>query len=196
MTTEATLRLFVAIEVPPEILQEARHIQTLLQKRIQGPARWVRPEGIHLTIKFLGDVSPERRADIEGLLARQVRGTAPLSFQVSGPGAFPTIDRPRVIWLGIGGDTGPLEALQRRLEDAFASLGFAREERPFRPHLTLARVKIPKMLIGLADAIDREGPYRGGSFTAQSISLIASALTPQGAVYERLASFPLAGNNQ
>lgn len=193
MTNEKTIRLFTAIEPPREILRKIEQIQLGLQKLIQGSVRWLRPEGIHLTIKFLGDVAISRRAEIEDRLGQQVRLAAPMNLRASRLGAFPNLDRPRVIWIGIGGDIKPLEELTKRLDEAFLSLGFLAEERPFQPHLTLARVKIPKMLIGLAEAMEQDALYDAGSFTAASLSLIQSELTPQRAIYTRLASFSLEG---
>ncbi len=193
MTNEKMIRLFTAIELPREILQKIGQIQFRLQKLIRGSVRWLRLEGIHLTIKFLGDAPISRRTEIEERLDQQARRTPPMTLQASRLGAFPNLDRPRVIWIGIEGGIKQLEELQKRLDDAFLPLGFAAEERPFQPHLTLARVKIPKMLTGLAAASEHDTLYDAGSFCAAGLSLIQSELTPERAVYTRLAFFPFEG---
>lgn len=192
MTDEKTIRLFAAIEPPPEVLTELERLQFRLRKLIHGSVRWVRPEGIHLTVKFFGDVPESRLEEIKNRLKQCADQSLPMNFRAADLGAFPNLDRPRVIWIGIGGDVGPLAKLQKQVDDAFLPLGFAKEERPFRPHLTLARVKVPRMLVGLVEAMEKGGPYEAGSFTARELGLIKSDLTPQGAIYTKLAglTFP------
>ena len=108
-------------------------------------------------------------------------------------GAFPDVSRPRVIWLGITGQLAPLLSLQRDLEEVFSKLGFPKENRPFRAHLTMGRVKVPKGIIGLAPSVEAEGNLMAGNFTVGEITLFQSSLSPQGAIYSKLAAFPLQG---
>ncbi|MDP2265697.1 MAG: RNA 2',3'-cyclic phosphodiesterase, partial [Thiobacillus sp.] len=193
MTNEKMIRVFAAIEPPPEVLREIEQIQFRLRKLIHGVIHWTRPEGLHLTLKFFGDVAPGSVAEIGERLACYTRETRALRLRAARVGVFPDLDRPRVIWLGIGGDTQPLEKLQKRIEEGFTTLGFAKENRPFRPHLTLGRVKTPRGLLGLAEVTENDILYHAGEFTASSLDLIKSDLTPTGAVYTRLACFPLQG---
>ncbi len=194
MTNEKMSRVFAAIDPPPEILREIERIQFRLRKLIHGVIHWTRPEGLHLTLKFFGNVAASSMDEIGERLACYTRETASLRLRATGVGVFPDLDRPRVIWIGIGGDTQPLEKLQQRIEDGFTALGFAKENRPFRPHLTLGRVKTPRGLLGLAEVTENDAPYHAGEFTASSLDLIKSDLTPTGAVYTRLADFPFQGN--
>jgi 2'-5' RNA ligase len=103
------------------------------------------------------------------------------------------VARPRIIWLGIAGQLGRLLSLQKDLEEEFFLRGFPKEERPFRAHLTIGRVKIPKGIIGLAPAVEGAGKLTAGTFTVGEIVLFQSNLTPRGAIYSKLAAFPLEG---
>ncbi|MDI6726412.1 MAG: RNA 2',3'-cyclic phosphodiesterase [Smithellaceae bacterium] len=193
MTNEKMTRVFAAIDPPQEVLQEIEGIQFRLRKLIHGVIHWTRPEGIHLTLKFFGNVDMRRIEELGKRLAQYAQETAPLQLQAERIGVFPNLDRPRVIWIGISGDTHPLEKLQRGIEDGFTELGFEKESRPFRPHLTLGRIKTPRGLLGLAEVTEKDALYDAGKFTAGSLNLIKSDLTPTGATYTRLACFPLQG---
>jgi len=105
------------------------------------PVRWVRPDGLHITLKFFGEVVPERFDAIEEMIGFAVRGMPPIHLTIAGAGAFPDLVRPRVLRLDLGGATNDLELLQDRLERGGLGLGFAPEGRPFHPHITLGRVK-------------------------------------------------------
>ena len=144
MTEEKTIRAFLAVELPGEILNRITDIQKLLKKTIHGVIRWVRPEGMHLTLKFFGNISGDDVVNISRVVERSVADVKPLSLSVKTVGVFPDIMRPRVIWLGINGDVGPLLMLQKVMDQGFQDLGFKEEGRPFRPHLTLGRIKSPK----------------------------------------------------
>jgi len=185
------LRIFLAISLPPEVLANIELLQNRLKRSLQGDIRWVRPAGIHLTLKFFGEVTPEAVEKITAVVAGPAAATAPFVLEARGLGAFPDMNRPRVIWLGVAGETGALLSLQRNLEQALSGAGFPREERPFRAHLTLGRVKVPKGILGLARAVETGGDEGAGKIPVGEVTLFESELTPRGAIYTRLAAFPL-----
>jgi 2'-5' RNA ligase len=186
---EKPVRAFLAVDPPEEILREIARAEEKLRRMIHGDIRWVRPEAIHLTLKFFGDIP---RAEVE-TISRAV-GPVAASFrsftlEIGRAGVFPDAKRPRVIWLGLGGETARLAACQKELERSLAQAGYAREEKPFRPHLTLGRVR-SQGLKGLAEVLEKKESYGAGAFSARSLGLYRSELTPGGAVYTRLAEYP------
>ena len=187
------MRVFLAVEVPLPIIKNIQKIQDILRRQVQGAIRWVRPEGVHLTLKFFGEVSSEEAGKIITAAAERTVTVPPFELEARGLGVFPDVNRPRVIWLGIAGEVGPLLLLQRELEETFGRLGFPKEERPFRAHLTLGRIKVPRGVPGLAGALEAAAAGRAGSFRVEEAALFQSELTPGGAIYTRLASFPLRG---
>jgi 2'-5' RNA ligase len=193
MTDEKSIRSFLAIEPPDAVLKEIDAVQRRLRKRIEGDIRWVRPEGIHLTLKFFGDVFAADIANIATIAEKAAEKEGPFSLSIGGAGAFPDPSRPRVLWLGMSGDVERLLAFQKGLDQSLNEIGFPREERPFRPHLTLGRIKTSRGLIGLSRALEEGEEYRAGRFVASGLSLMQSELTPGGAVYKQLKWFPFAG---
>lgn len=193
MSENKNIRAFLAIDPPAVVLENIQEMQNRLKKNIRGVIRWVRPEGIHLTLKFFGDISVQDVANISEVIVKRTNAAPPFALEVRGLGAFPDVTRPRIIWLGITGQMGNLLSLQKDLEEEFFILGFPKEDRPFRAHLTMGRVKVPKGIIGLAAAVDAGGKLTAGSFTVGEVALFQSSLSPQGAIYTRLATFPLQG---
>jgi 2'-5' RNA ligase len=184
------LRAFIAISLPEPVLKAI----VTAQETLKGSGlkiRWVRKEGIHLTVKFLGDIDREDVEKIRGAMERATRAFSPFSLQGEGVGVFPDLKRPRVAWAGVSGDGEVLRALQRDLESQLSSLGFPKEKRPFKGHLTLGRVKGRLDRTKLREALEALGGFRTESFMAQSIVLFQSDLRPDGAVYSRLAEVPL-----
>ena len=193
MTEEKTIRTFLAIELPEEIRKEIANIQDHLKKNIRGVITWVRPERIHLTLKFFGNISGDDVVNISRVVENSVAGVRPFSLSVKAVGVFPDVMRPRVVWLGINGDVVPLSNLHKVMDRGFQDYGFKREERPFRPHLTLGRIKSPKGMVGLATVVEGGGGYISGQFQAGGLTLFKSDLTPGVAIYTKLAWFPLRG---
>lgn len=193
MNDGTTVRAFLAVEPSEPVRRAIAAIQERLKTTVRGAIRWVRPAAMHLTLTFFGDVG---RAEVERLaavVAARSAGMAPLDLTVRTIGVFPDLDRPRVIWMGTAGDLDRLLVLQRTLERGFETLGFPRPTRPFRAHWTLGRIKTPKGLVGLVRAVEAGGEKTAGTFRAGELVLFRSELTPQGAVYTRLAAFPLGG---
>ncbi|MGA2332554.1 MAG: RNA 2',3'-cyclic phosphodiesterase [Syntrophales bacterium] len=189
MSDEKAIRAFLAIDPPEEIFREIIKIQERLKNAIQGDIRWVRPEGMHLTLKFFGYVYESDIENISRVVKDGVANMKALLLNVRNLGAFPSVNRPRVLWLGIDGDTNALISLQVEIDAGFQEYGFKKEDRPFRPHLTLARIKEPKGLIGLAEAVKKNEDYIAGSFTVTGLTLFKSDLKPTGAIYTKLAHF-------
>jgi 2'-5' RNA ligase len=184
------LRAFIAISLPEPVLQGIVTAQETL-KRSGLKIRWVRKEGIHLTLKFLGDIDRDSVEKISEAMERATGSFSPFTLWAEGIGVFPNLRRPRVAWVGLSGDIEILRALQRDLESQLSGLGFPKEKRPFKGHLTLGRVKGRLDGIKLQEALEDLGDFRTESFTAQSLVLFQSELRPDGAVYSRLAEVPL-----
>lgn len=184
------MRLFIAIELPEDLKREIAKVQE--QLRTAGAhAAWTRPEGIHLTLKFLGEVDEAKTASITDALAGACRGRGPLRLEIAGAGAFPNVKAPRVLWLGLSGDNEKLAALQAAVEDAMANLGFEREDRKFSPHLTLARVKFLKPRDNWPAMIESVRDVKLGSIEADQVSLMKSELRREGAVYTEVGRIEL-----
>ncbi|MDD5169659.1 MAG: RNA 2',3'-cyclic phosphodiesterase [Syntrophales bacterium] len=187
------IRAFLAIDPPESVRQEMAHIQERLKKTIQGAISWTRPAGIHLTLKFFGDIAEGDIEFLSDVIKSRITDVEPFSLEVKNLGVFPNVRRPRVIWLGTIGDIERLDILQKNLDIGFADLGFERDDRPFRAHWTLGRIKATQGLVGMDRAMEKGAGLTAGAFTASSLILFRSELQPQGAVYTRLAEYPLAG---
>ena len=194
MADRGTIRAFLAMDPPPEVLRRIADIQEALKKTLRGSISWVRPEGIHLTLKFFGDMAADNLPPISEVVSGQAAGTRPLYLNIKGLGMFPGIRRPRVLWLGVGGEVARLIALQRVLDQGFERCGIKQEERPFRAHLTLARIKSPQGLSGLDKVLEEKEAESAGPFEAKGLILFKSDLTPKGARYTVLADFPFQGS--
>ena len=180
-----SIRSFIAIELPESVKSLLDNLQQEL-KALRLKARWVRPQNIHLTLKFLGNIDPAGIEDIGAAMADAVGSCAPFTLIVGGIGFFPGIKRPRVIWVGLGGAQAELLDLQRRLEDRLATVGFPKEKRSFNAHLTLGRIRPavdPKIL---GRAIQDYSDLGNLKFCADRIILFKSDLKPSGAVYSHL----------
>jgi 2'-5' RNA ligase len=188
------IRSFIAIELPPEIKLALETLQAQLKSPDQTWVKWVDPHGIHLTLKFLGNVAADRIDDIIKAMREAAGGTPTLHLALKGMGVFPNLRQVQVAWVGLDGELEQLRQLQQRIEVNLARLGFTRESRPFTPHLTLARLR------DRASAEERQAFGRsvaGASleadyaFEVTAIGLIKSKLTRAGAVYSQLGSVGL-----
>ena len=188
------VRSFIAIELPAEFKAELTSVEDKLKAGHHPFVKWVNPSGIHLTLKFLGNIAPEKITGITYVLTEVASVIPPFQLGLGKLGAFPNLRRPRVIWVAITGDVERLAILNREVESALDSLGFPRESRPFSPHLTLARLR------ERTSSIEREelGKFTASTpfqskliFEVNTISLMKSELNPRGAVYHRLASIAL-----
>ncbi len=191
-----TIRAFVAIPLPENLLNRLRELQERLQSALRSHAlRWTPPDQIHLTLKFLGNVAAESVSEIQAALARACEHAAPLALRAAGVGCFPGVGKPRVIWVGLEGGLAQLQVLQTEIDTVTQPWCEQNEQRLFHPHLTLGRVKeaSPRVLKQIRTTLT--GPLADtlGEWKAAHVSLMQSLLSPGGAEHSVLASFPLTG---
>lgn len=184
------IRSFIAIELPKEIKTKIAEIQRKL-KETKADVRWVNPEGIHLTLKFLADIEKSQVKEILSATKAALEGVKSFSLEIASVGAFPKVEYPRVVWIGIKEETNTLPTLQHRIEENLSHLGFDKEERDFNPHLTLGRVKSQKGKEKLILLILQSMDLSLGRFYVTGISLMQSILKPTGAEYSELGKIDL-----
>lgn len=187
----AELRLFVALELPDEARRALGRVQDDLRRLGMERLRWVRPEGIHITLKFLGGVEEGRVGEIEAALSVAI-SPFELRLGFDKVGNFGG-NRARVLWIGLRGDVEGLVELAGRVDEALQPLGFPKERRPFAAHVTLARVpdELPAALRrALPDVLARYTPPPLPSMILTEVALMRSELGPGGSRYQRLAAFP------
>jgi 2'-5' RNA ligase len=190
-----SVRAFIAIELSPAIRSKLQALQARLKADIpSGLVRWVNPDGIHLTLQFLGDVPADQIDAVAAAVRTASAPHAPFTFAVQEMGCFPNLRRPRVVWVGVDEPGGTLANLQRDIARAIRPLGFKPEQRAFSPHLTLGRVKTsqPDALGSLGDYV-AQSQVKVGTQQAHEVHLMRSELYPSGAVYTALAIAPLQG---
>ncbi|MBC8433378.1 MAG: RNA 2',3'-cyclic phosphodiesterase [Desulfobacterales bacterium] len=180
-----TIRTFIAIELPEKIIDSIRRIQERLQP-YGFNVRWVRPQNIHLTLKFLGNIQKVQTEKINQAIFESAHGFAPISIAAKGIGAFPSIKRPRVIWVGLVGQINQLQKLQKTLDEKLAANGFPKEKRKFKGHLTLGRVKNKIDPQRLFEAVKEFAGFESEPFVTDTVALFKSELKPTGAVYTKL----------
>lgn len=186
------LRLFCAIELTSEVrARAAAHITQLRERMPRVRAGWERTEKLHVTLKFFGDVEADRAHALSLAAERAASAIAPFTLTVADAGAFPSHGQPRVLWLGLHDTSGTLARLHNSLENECAAAGFKREERPFHPHITIARLRQPAGARELA-ALHRELGFPSLDMTINKIILIRSHLGPKGSCYTALSHHRLA----
>jgi 2'-5' RNA ligase len=189
------IRAFIAIELPATILLELDQIEARLKPQMpHDTVRWVKADSIHLTLKFLGQVPSDQLGLITSSLRSAVAAHAPFTLEVAGAGCFPSIHRPRVVWVGVQEHDHRLHAVQRAVENAIAPLGYPTEIRDFTPHLTLGRVardvrQVDQKSIG--DVVQAAGVGSLGKWEVRQVALIKSDLKPSGAEYTVLTQAAL-----
>lgn len=181
------MRAFIAIDLP-DYIQAALDRAQASFRAASPDARWTRAEGIHLTLKFLGEISDEQVKHVTEALANFERFEK-FSIEVKDFGFFPDARRPRVFWAGLEAPPA-LHELANRVEAAMEQLGFVREQRAFSPHLTLARFKNPRPQPALQELLQQQGERTLGQFEVSEFFLFESKLSPHGAEYRKVARFP------
>jgi len=180
------MRLFIAIDLPTQIRKALGDIQHDLRP-LTDSARWVAPESIHITLKFLGEVPEKQLEDIDTALTGL--SWKPFNITVHGVGFFPGNRSPRVFWAGMEAPT--MKGLAEELDSRMERLGFEKEKRAFRPHITLARARDTRIDSALVTGASQYQEHDFGAFTADRVFLIKSTLKPSGAVYEKLKEYLL-----
>ena len=184
------IRSFIAIELPEEVKEGLARLRNELERDEHRFVKWVDTGGIHLTLKFLGNIPFKQVTEITEAMEEAAQGIPPFHLEISGLGVFPGLKQARVFWVGIGGEIDKLSRLQRNIDSALAALGFAREERPFVPHLTLARIRqgaSPSERRSFGELVS--STFFGDKYQVAvgTISLMKSQLTPAGAIYTCLS---------
>jgi len=188
------VRSFIAIELPDELKVGLAELEAQLKQGKPPSVKWVDPSSIHLTLKFLGNIAVDRISAITRAMEEATRELSPFQLKVTGLGVFPNLKRVQVVWVGIGGEVDKLGQLQQRIESNLVPLGFTAESRRFTPHLTLARLRDQ----ALPDERQRFGQLIASTkfeavytIKVDSINLMKSQLTREGAIYSRLSSVGL-----
>ena len=179
------IRTFIALELSTEARRALGELQKEFRKTGVA-ASWADPERMHLTLKFLGDVAPERIPSIGSSLTEAAGSFSPLRLQPMGCGAFPTIKEIRVVWAGLRGDLDRLRQLHQRIDSSLVTIGFEPEKRPFMPHLTLGRIKEVRNLQPLREALLSHAAFQAEAFDAPDVVLYKSELSREGAQHTPL----------
>jgi len=184
------MRTFIAIELEDKLKEQlCLFIQELMS--VSQNIKWVKKQGMHLTLKFLGDIDQAKTRGIQSSLDKTAKETEAFSLQIKGTGAFPPGKRnPRVLWVGVTEST-PLHKLQAEIESGCERLGFPRERRAFHPHLTLGRLKESSDLGGVLSLLEKNREVPFGEMTVRKITFFQSLLKPTGAEYRVLSEFDL-----
>lgn len=188
------VRSFIAIELPARLKLELTQLQARLKAGTTPGIKWVNPDGMHLTLKFLGNVPVAKIDEVTQAMTEAAREVTPFYLAVEQLGAFPSLKRVQVVWVGLGGEVAKLGRLNKLLETSLARLGFAPESRPFKPHLTLARLGnrvLPEERQSLGQLIASTRLEISCSIKVDAISLMRSQLTREGAIYSRISSAEL-----
>jgi len=179
------MRCFIAITLPDIVRKQLGELQSIL-KKYDADINWTRPEGIHLTLKFLGEVPEDKIGTIKSVLQEVCSNKNPFEVEIAGTGIFPDLHRPRVFWIGITQGIEQITELAERLDGKISEIGFPKEERKYHPHLTLGRVRSPKNLGKLTNEFLQKMKPSLGKIQVDHISLYQSKLKPTGAEYINL----------
>ena len=184
------MRVFLAFDVNKGIREKAEDIIKIL-KRAGGSVRWVKPENMHFTIKFFGEISSEDVENIDSVLSKHVKSFKSFTIKISGIDTFPSLPKnPRVVWAGIE-NFEELKNIHETLIDDFQKIGFPEEHRDFKPHLTIGRVKNTNGISGLKKAIEKNREHYFGEIEVKELVLYKSELTPNGPIYSALKKYIL-----
>jgi 2'-5' RNA ligase len=187
------MRTFIAIELPEEVKEYLRRLQGKL-KKCDADVKWVAPQNIHLTLKFLGEIDEKKAGEIEEILTKTARQNPSFQIRASSIGGFPGLSSPRVIWIGIDKGDSEVKNIAKKLETSLELIGIPREERGFSSHITIGRTKSSLNRTSLAKLLNelKETPQTENiEFTVNKITFFKSTLTPQGPIYEALKEFQL-----
>ncbi|MFC1569221.1 RNA 2',3'-cyclic phosphodiesterase [bacterium] len=184
-----TIRSFIAVHLSDRVREQIAEFQSGL-KRSAADVKWVRPESMHITLKFLGDIAPDQIKSITNIMHELSRPVNSFMLTIRGVGCFPNESRPRVLWLGIQTDNDVLINIGNGLNAALQDIDFEPEKRSFKPHLTLGRVKSQKNIYDVVQQMHAEG-FDSEPFCVDTIHLMQSKLKPSGAEHNILKSIQL-----
>ena len=195
-----SIRVFIALDLPPQAKEALTRTIGALGQEISTVVRCVDSSGIHLTLKFLGNIHPTFTPQVFEAMTQAAQSDHSNTFQLSLSqlGVFPNPRRPRVLWAGIQGDLTALAGLQIRVEEAAGRIGFAPEQRPYRPHLTLGRVRegvSPPVCLQIGQVVSEAKLEPSSPWLVDSLHLIRSDRRPEGATYTSLGSIPLGASS-
>jgi 2'-5' RNA ligase len=188
------IRSFISIDIPDELKNEVKALQELFRK-CDADVRMTRPEAMHLTLKFLGNVEEKQIEEIKKILKEIALQTALINIKLNGAGVFPNQKSPRILWVDVIEKNGILGSLQKRMDAELSKLGFEKENRDFKPHLTLGRIRSQKGRERIVKLLEDVKDKELGVFTAKDIKLMKSELRPEGSVYTELARFGFGAKN-
>jgi 2'-5' RNA ligase len=179
--------------LPSEVKELLKTIQTGLDRGFKGVS-WVKPQSIHLTLKFLGEIDDAKVRDAASELQKAAQGIGPFTLELEGVGSFPNARNPRVLWAGIKENVELLK-LQKNVDERLESIGFEADNRPFTPHLTLCRIKSAEDGRSLGKLLSETKPEAKTAFTVTSFAFMKSVLKPSGAEHTPIQEFALKGQN-
>jgi 2'-5' RNA ligase len=187
------MRIFIAVELPATIKAEVSAFQEAFEET-RASIKWTRPESMHLTLKFLGEIDEARLSEVVNVVQKVTAKHQQMTLRLSGIGVFPHLRNPRIFWVGLSGETEKFASLAEEIDLSLAELGFPREERSYNPHLTIGRFKSP---LGAPELIShaRQHPLQVLTFCVSEVTVMRSVLNPRAAVYTTLFNFPLSGDS-
>lgn len=196
MVKEQYIRSFIAVELPVELKAVLGKYKDEMSPLSREFVKWVSPGGIHVTLKFLGNISPGMIDRITLSIEQACKGVIPFTLETDTLGGFPNLKQPRVLWLGMHGDVDKMKLLQKQIDDRLVDLGFEKEKREFTPHITLARIRekagsSDRMRFG--ELIIHQRADFKYTIHIDGVNLMQSRLQPSGAVYDQLARVKLNG---
>ncbi len=188
------IRSFLAFDIPPKMKAELGSVIGLLSQKARD-VKWVKPERMHCTIRFFGDVEEDLlTGKLSQVIEREVLHQAPVHLVGHGVGVFPNWRYPRVLWAGLAGETESVISLHAKLEHAFEELGLPHDPRRLRLHLTLGRARSPlRNCDALVHMVEKMAEYEFGEVDVNALTLYKSELTKDGPIYTALRTFPLGG---
>lgn len=186
----AAVRTFVAILLDDSLRKSITEIIGKLSTS-KAKVKWVEPENVHVTLKFLGDVEEERLPEVYAACERAAAGVGPINLEMRSIDCFPNRKNPRIVWLGVERGAEAVKRLQGRVESELAQIGFSADDKQFRAHLTIGRVKGKERLSMLGRLLDKEKNVLIGSMRAEKVSVMKSKLLPSGPEYTELKAIPL-----
>jgi len=183
------MRTFIAVELREELKKKIGELQTPL-KKLGADVSWVKPENVHATLKFLGEVTEDKIEKVSSGTKKALEGIKAFNLSLKDLGCFPSIKRPRVVWIGVEKGKEELALMAKKIEQEMEAIGYPRENREFSPHLTIGRVKSPKNIEKLAEQIKTTN-FQTEEIEIIEVVVMRSQLNPAGAIYTPLIKIPL-----